>query len=102
MIGNSMCLTTLRICATPSYSVYIAILIFYFVVIFFTFPETKRLSAEEASMVFDLTKGARMRATPSTDAASLGDERGHGSLEYDGDSKKLEAEIHEEEIKNGH
>jgi hypothetical protein len=36
-----------------SYAVYIAILGFYFWFIYFMFPETKRLSAEEASRVFD-------------------------------------------------
>lgn len=39
-----------------SYAVYIAILIFYFCFIFFMFPETKRLSAEEASKVFDFSR----------------------------------------------
>lgn len=32
---------------------YVAILAFYLVFIFLVFPETKRLSAEEASRVFD-------------------------------------------------
>ncbi|OWZ55894.1 hexose transporter protein [Cryptococcus neoformans 125.91] len=35
------------------YAVYVAILAFYLVFIFLVFPETKRLSAEEASRVFD-------------------------------------------------
>ncbi|EEU33847.1 uncharacterized protein NECHADRAFT_55951 [Fusarium vanettenii 77-13-4] len=38
------------------YAVYIGILIFYFVFIFFMFPETKRLSAEDASKVFDFDR----------------------------------------------
>lgn len=38
---------------TASYAVYIGILAFYFCLIFFLFPETKRLSAEDASRVFD-------------------------------------------------
>lgn len=38
---------------TTSYAVYIGILAFYFCLIFFLFPETKRLSAEDASRVFD-------------------------------------------------
>lgn len=42
-----------------SYEVYIAILLFYFCFIFFMFPETKRLSAEDAARVFDYNrKGA--------------------------------------------
>lgn len=36
-----------------SYSVYIVILILYFALIYLMFPETKRLSAEDASMAFD-------------------------------------------------
>ncbi|KAH2485573.1 hypothetical protein KXV28_001257 [Aspergillus fumigatus] len=41
------------------YAVYIAILLFYFCFIFFMFPETKRLSAEDAARVFDYNrKGA--------------------------------------------
>ncbi|KAL2129614.1 hypothetical protein VTI74DRAFT_7529 [Chaetomium olivicolor] len=43
------------------YAVYIGILIFYFCFIFFMFPETKRLSAEDASRVFDLDKKGRPR-----------------------------------------
>lgn len=39
-----------------SYAVYIGILIFYFCFIFFIFPETKRLSAEDASRVFDYNR----------------------------------------------
>ncbi|KAF7133885.1 hypothetical protein CNMCM5793_005351 [Aspergillus hiratsukae] len=38
------------------YAVYIGILIFYFCFIFFMFPETKRLSAEDASRVFDYNR----------------------------------------------
>ncbi|CAG7560652.1 unnamed protein product [Fusarium equiseti] len=41
------------------YAVYIAILIFYFFFIFFMFPETKRLSAEDASKVFDFDRKGR-------------------------------------------
>jgi hypothetical protein len=39
-----------------SYAVYIGILIFYFCFIYFMFPETKRLSAEDASRVFDYNR----------------------------------------------
>ncbi|KAH7168190.1 hexose transporter protein [Fusarium sp. MPI-SDFR-AT-0072] len=41
------------------YAVYIGILVFYFIFIFFMFPETKRLSAEEASKVFDFDRKGR-------------------------------------------
>ncbi|KAI5449604.1 hypothetical protein NCC49_004534 [Naganishia albida] len=70
------------------YSVYIAILIFYFINIFFTFPETKKLSAEQASIVFDMTKGARMRSSPSART----DEREIESLEYAEKNDKAEVE----------
>ncbi|KAM0638784.1 hypothetical protein ACHAQF_007323 [Verticillium nonalfalfae] len=43
------------------YGVYIAILIFYFAFIYLMFPETKRLSAEEASRVFDFDRKGRPR-----------------------------------------
>ncbi|GFF57333.1 hexose transporter protein [Aspergillus udagawae] len=43
----------LKAIAWRYYAVYIAILGFYFWFIYFMFPETKRLSAEEASRVFD-------------------------------------------------
>lgn len=47
-----------------SYAVYIAILVFYFCFIFFMFPETKRLSAEDAARVFDYNrKGAALDKT---------------------------------------
>lgn len=42
---------------------YVAILAFYLVFIFLVFPETKRLSAEEASRVFDQ---GRLRMSPKT------------------------------------
>ncbi|UKZ91441.1 uncharacterized protein TrAFT101_006419 [Trichoderma asperellum] len=42
------------------YAVYIAILVFYFCFIFFMFPETKRLSAEDASRVFDFDRKGRL------------------------------------------
>lgn len=71
-----------------SYSVYIAILIFYFINIFFTFPETKKLSAEQASVVFDMTKGARMRSSPGART----DEREIESLEYAEKNDKAEVE----------
>ncbi|ADV25061.1 hexose transporter [Cryptococcus gattii Ru294] len=45
------------------YGVYVAILAFYLVFIFLVFPETKRLSAEEASRVFDQ---GRLRMSPKT------------------------------------
>ena len=45
------------------YAVYIAIDCVYVVVIYFFFPETKKLSIEEISVVFDYdTKDGRMRA----------------------------------------
>jgi hypothetical protein len=37
----------------PSYAVYIALDVFWFALIYFYFPETKGLSIEEVSMVFD-------------------------------------------------
>ncbi|KAG7133769.1 Lactose permease like protein [Verticillium longisporum] len=43
------------------YGVYIAILIFYFAFIYLMLPETKRLSAEEASRVFDFDRKGRPR-----------------------------------------
>ncbi|PLB53257.1 hexose transporter protein [Aspergillus steynii IBT 23096] len=42
------------------YGVYIAILVFYIGLIFFMFPETKRLSAEDASRVFDYDKNGHL------------------------------------------
>ncbi|KAJ5462934.1 sugar transporter [Penicillium sp. IBT 31633x] len=43
------------------YAVYIGILAFYFGLIYFLFPETKRLSAEDASRVFDYDrKGVKL------------------------------------------
>ena len=33
-----------------SYAVYLGILLFYFVIIFLFFPETKKMSAEDASI----------------------------------------------------
>jgi hypothetical protein len=42
-----------------SYAVYIGILVFYFFFIYLMFPETKRLSAEDASLVFDLDRKGR-------------------------------------------
>lgn len=71
-----------------SYSVYIGILIFYFIAIYFTFPETKKLSAEQASTVFDMTKGARMRSSPGSGT----DEREVESLEYAEKENKAEVE----------
>lgn len=38
---------------------YIGILVFYFCFIYLMFPETKRLSAEDASRVFDLDRKGR-------------------------------------------
>ncbi|KFY50102.1 hypothetical protein V495_00348 [Pseudogymnoascus sp. VKM F-4514 (FW-929)] len=46
----------LKAIAWRYYAVYIGILIFYFCFIFFIFPETKRLSAEDASRVFDYSR----------------------------------------------
>ncbi|KAB8073073.1 hexose transporter protein [Aspergillus leporis] len=43
----------LKAIAWRYYAVYIGILVFYFCFIFFLFPETKRLSAEDASRAFD-------------------------------------------------
>ncbi|KAF7171991.1 hypothetical protein CNMCM5623_004250 [Aspergillus felis] len=43
----------LKAIAWRYYAIYIAILGFYFCFIFFMFPETKHLSAEEASRIFD-------------------------------------------------
>lgn len=63
---------------------YVAILAFYLVFIFLVFPETKRLSAEEASRVFDQGK-RRMSpetgdvessiATPSARSVAQSDEK---------------------------
>lgn len=53
------CLLSIYLPYTVSYAVYIGILTFYFVFIFFMFPETKRLSAEDASRVFDLDRKGR-------------------------------------------
>ncbi|CAG8898347.1 unnamed protein product [Penicillium egyptiacum] len=43
----------LKAIAWRYYAVYVGILAFYFGLIFFLFPETKRLSAEDASRMFD-------------------------------------------------
>ncbi|KAJ5116820.1 hexose transporter protein [Penicillium angulare] len=43
------------------YGVYIAILVFYLGLVFFMFPETKRLSAEDASRAFDYDRQGRLR-----------------------------------------
>ncbi|WWC89933.1 uncharacterized protein L201_004862 [Kwoniella dendrophila CBS 6074] len=55
----------LKAIAWRYYGVYIGILIFYFVFIFLLFPETKRLSAEEASRVFDYGRKGVPRASES-------------------------------------
>jgi hypothetical protein len=47
--------------------VYIAILIFYFVFIYLVFPETKRLSAEDASRAFDYDKNGVFRGARNGD-----------------------------------
>jgi hypothetical protein len=46
-----------------SYAVYIGILAFYFFFIYLMFPETKRLSAEDASRVFDFDRKGRPLGT---------------------------------------
>ncbi|RSL53227.1 hypothetical protein CEP54_010483 [Fusarium duplospermum] len=60
------------------YAVYIGILVFYFVFIFFMFPETKRLSAEDASKVFDFDRQGRplgKTVDVERDAKRVGDEK---------------------------
>ncbi|RAL08764.1 hexose transporter protein [Aspergillus homomorphus CBS 101889] len=42
------------------YAVYVAILFFYLGLVYFMFPETKRLSAEDASRVFDYDRKGRL------------------------------------------
>ncbi|KAH9864966.1 hypothetical protein IAQ61_008912 [Plenodomus lingam] len=49
------------------YAVYIGILIFYFVYIYFMCPETKRLSAEDASRVFDYDRKGNFRGVRKED-----------------------------------
>ncbi|KAG4430182.1 hypothetical protein IFR05_014341 [Cadophora sp. M221] len=60
------------------YAVYLGILIFYFVFIFFVFPETKRLSGEDASRVFDYDRKGRPLQEPSEDV-----EHAEVSLEHE-------------------
>ncbi|RKL22980.1 hypothetical protein BFJ68_g1185 [Fusarium oxysporum] len=59
------------------YAVYIGILIFYFCFIFFMFPETKRLSAEEASEVFDFDRHGRPlgKTVDSEQGANFGNDK---------------------------
>lgn len=47
---------------------YIAILFFYFCFIYLMFPETKRLSAEDASRVFDNDRKGRPLVKEERDA----------------------------------
>lgn len=49
-----------------SYAVYLGILAFYFVFIYMVFPETKGLTAEAASQVFDSGRHRSQRATEPT------------------------------------
>lgn len=57
----------LKAIAWKYYAVYIGILIFYFVYIYFMCPETKRLSAEDASRVFDYDRKGNFRGVRKED-----------------------------------
>jgi hypothetical protein len=63
----------------------LGILAFYFSLIYLVFPETKRLSAEEASTVFDMP---RSRRTDETDLAVVE----AGSVEDQGKDKMIAEE----------
>lgn len=74
-----------------SYAVYIGILVFYFVFIFFMFPETKRLSAEDASKVFDFDRKGRplgKAVDVERDAKNLGDEKESATTTVTHDGKQ--------------
>ncbi|KAJ4176362.1 hypothetical protein NW755_014451 [Fusarium falciforme] len=62
------------------YAVYIGILIFYFCFIFLMFPETKRLSAEDASRVFDFDRKGRPLDKTTVDVEQ-GDGKGSSDKE---------------------
>ncbi|KAH9875143.1 hypothetical protein J1614_004633, partial [Plenodomus biglobosus] len=57
----------LKAIAWKYYGVYIGILIFYFIYIYFMCPETKRLSAEDASRVFDYDRKGNLRGVRQED-----------------------------------
>lgn len=73
------------------YGVFLAILTFYGVVIYFVFPETKRMSAEEASAVFDQPHRFRRHAVDveapasvaTKDSNEITQQMSEGSLEKD-------------------
>jgi MFS family permease len=61
------------------YGVYIAILSLYAVIIYFRFPETKNLTIEEISLIFDGDKADRLRQIATADTeASVQDGSGSG------------------------
>jgi hypothetical protein len=68
-----------------SYSVYLGVLALYFALISLVFPATKRLSAEEASTVFDM---ARSKRNDETDLAVVE----AGSVEDEGKNKIIAEE----------
>jgi len=78
-----------------SYAVYLGIIACYFVLIYTVFPETKRLTAEEASTVFDKGRHRRAQVAEIEPSASLdvdsahGDEKELGSVIHGGQASKV-------------
>lgn len=76
-------LPALAVITWKYYAVYIAIDIFYVLLIYFYFPETKGLSIEEVSLVFDYgTKEGRNRAAAALDAHDMIMEQKIGSPDH--------------------
>jgi len=67
-----------------SYAVYLGIIAGYFVFIYTVFPETKRLTAEEAATVFDKSRHGRAQVAEVEPSASLEVDSAEGDEKYQG------------------